>query len=88
MRAFISYAIAGDEYYILNLLGTRLAERGLTSVTGVNPYTPLDYQASNRNSKCCFIHWLAHKRLLRHTESNMYLPKFKHANLFNKRASC
>ena len=51
-NAFISYAIAEDEQYILNLLSQRIAEAGLTLVTSYSQGDWPDPQSSDliRNS--------------------------------------
>lgn len=85
MNAFISYSIADNQQYILNLLAQRLAEKGLTLVTSTNQTDYADFQVSNEIRNCALFIGLVTKAGRIAKTARVY-SEFKMAHMYNKPA--
>lgn len=85
MNAFISYSIADNQQYILNLLAQRLAEKGLTLVTSTNQSDYADFQVSNEIRNCALFIGLITKAGRPSKTSRVY-SEFQTAHRYSKPA--
>lgn len=85
MNAFISYSIADNQQYILNLLAQKLAEKGLTLVTSTNQSDYADFQVSNEIRNCALFIGLITKAGRSSKTSRVY-SEFQMAHRYSKPA--